>query len=76
MKFRRACTFILERAAAARPGGSVERPAVRAVPSSAVDGNARDQVLEALERLGQLRSKGVITEEEFRLKKQQRLTRL
>ncbi len=51
------------------PGGDRDEDASAEAPTATLPGNAEDARLERLERLGSLRDKGILTEEEFAAEK-------
>lgn len=67
-RFREACAFILSRQSA--PTTAIERQAPAENPSAA------DEIYDMLERLGQLKANGAITEDEFQDKKRELLARI
>lgn len=73
-KFREACSFILARTTDTKRGNSPPGDAPPEVPSARHASQA--EVLASIERLGDLRSKGIISEDEFQSKKADLLSSL
>lgn len=71
-RFRAACSFILERIDQIRQSNS--RPISGQTVS--VNSPSREDILATLEKLGQLRDAGVLTDEEFEKKKAELLSRI
>jgi len=72
--FREACSFILARITDVKRENSPPREASADIPSARHASQA--EVLALIERLGELRSKGIISEDEFQSKKADLLSRL
>lgn len=68
-RFRQACAFITERCQAAR---SPSEPS----ESRLSERGSEETILSSIERLGELRSKGLLSEEEFQKKKRELLSKL
>jgi hypothetical protein len=72
-RFREACSFILAKSANARGLGGPQAPAPQVRGATA---RSHDEILSALDKLGKLRDSGVLSSEEFELKKKELLSRL
>jgi Short C-terminal domain/Bacterial PH domain len=73
-KFQKACSFIMDKMSDLQQGRTVSP--VQTPSSVETQRSEKDEIIAALEKLGQLRDANILTPEEFQAKKEELLSRL